>query len=103
MIKERQRFLCAISILTMSMTGAIAQGNAPAETNLQGATAAPTPPDKTPASAAAGASTTTAPGAMGTTVVPGSNSTVTGDQTGTSETKTGDKGIGSRSSSGSGH
>ena len=84
------------------MTGAIAQGNTPAATNLQGATAAPTPADKTPASAAAGASRTTAPGAMGTTAVPGSNGTTTGDQTGTTETKTGDKGIGGSNSSGSG-
>jgi hypothetical protein len=103
MIKEWQRVFFAISILTMSMTGAIAQGNAPAATNLQGVTAAPTPADKTPASAAAGASRTTAPGAMGTTVVPGSNSAVTGDQAGTAETKTGGKGTNSSSSSGSGH
>jgi hypothetical protein len=99
MTKEGRRFLFAISILIMSMTGALAQGNTPAATNFQGATAAPTPTDKTPASAAAGASRTTAPGAMGTTVVPGSNSTATGDQTGMTETKTGAKGT---SSSGSG-
>jgi len=97
MAKQLRTLCLGLSVLTMPMAGAIAQGSAPAVTNFQGATAAPTPADKAPASAAAAASNTTAPGAMGTTVVPGSDSAVAADRTGTTEQRTGGTGGGGAS------
>ena len=76
----------ALPVLAMPLAGAFAQNTAPATTNFQGATAAPTPDNKAPANPAAETSRTTAPGAMGTSGGPGSGDAVTGGQTGTTET-----------------
>jgi len=104
MSKHIRRLVFALSIPAMPLTGAFAQDTTPATTNFQGATAAPTPGDKAPASAAAGgASKTTPPGAMGTTPVPGSNNMAVGGQPGAADTKTGDTRTGRSSSSGAGH
>jgi hypothetical protein len=89
MTQQVRRLLFALSVLAVPVTGALAQDPAPATTGFQGATGAPTPGNKTPTSAAAAAAKTTAPGAMGTRVVPGSDNTAAGDQPGMAETKAG--------------
>jgi len=74
----------------MPIAGAFAQNPTPATTNFQGATAAPTPDNKAPASAAAETSRTTTPGAMGTKPAPGLNDNMpAGDQPGTTATRSG--------------
>jgi hypothetical protein len=100
--KHRRRLVFALSVLAAPLTGAFAQDTTPATTNFQGATAAPTPGDKAPASATAGASKTTAPGVMGTIPIPGSNNTVNRDQPGVANTRTGDTGTGRSTGSGAG-
>jgi hypothetical protein len=101
MTKQVRKLFLAISVLAVPMTGAVAQAPAPAATGFQGATGAPTPGNKTPTNAAAAASKTTAPGAMGTRVVPGSNNMAVGGQPGMAETKPGG-GTGSGNDRGSG-
>src|SRR5919205_398042 len=101
-MSKRTLFL-ALLVLALPTSGALAQDTTPATTNFQGATAAPTPGNKAPASAAAGASKTTPPGAMGTTPVPGSNNMAAGGQPGAADTKTGDTGTGRSTGSGAGH
>jgi hypothetical protein len=100
--KHRRRLVFALSVLATPLTGAFAQDTTPATTNFQGATAAPTPGDKAPASAATGASKTTPPGVMGTIPIPGSNDMVAHDQPEAADTKTGDTGTGRSSGSGAG-
>jgi hypothetical protein len=98
MTPQVRRLLFALSVLAVPVTGALAQDPAPATTAFQGA---PTPGNKTPTSAAAAAAKTTAPGAMGTRVVSGSDNTAAGDQPGMAETKA-DGGTDDSSSRGSG-
>src|SRR3954468_15604368 len=98
MSKHIRRLVFALSIPAMPLTSAFAQNTTPATTNFQGATAAPTPGGKEPDSAAAGASKTTPPGAIGTTPVPGSNNMAVGGQPGAADTKTGDTRTGRSSS-----
>ena len=92
MTKQPRRLFFAAFLLAVPMTAAVAQAAPSAETGFQGATGAPTPGNKTPTSAAAAASKTTAPGAMGTRVVPGSRDTAIGNHPGMAEPKAGGTG-----------
>ena len=99
---RRWRTVCfALSGLAVPIAGAIAQPPPPATTGFQGETGAPAPGNKTPTSAAAAASKTTPPGAMGTRVHPGSNDTAAGNKPGMAGTKAGG-GTGEDSGPGSG-
>lgn len=102
MTRQLGMLFFALSTLAVPMVGAVAQPPPPAATGFQGETGAPTPGKKTPTSAAAAASKTTPPGAMGTRVHPGSSNTAAGDQPGTAEPKTGG-GIDDSTGRGSGH
>ena len=97
MSRKIQGLFLAISALAMPAAGAFAENTTPATTNFQGATAAPTPGNKAPASAAAETSRTTAPGAMGTRGGPGANDRMIGGQPGmrSGGTSTGGSGRGS--------
>ena len=90
------RMVClALSLLAGPLAGALAQPPPPATTGFQGATGAPAPGNKTPTSAAAAASKTTPPGAMGTRVHPSPGDVAAGDQPGVAEPRTGGTGEGS--------
>jgi hypothetical protein len=98
--KRIPEIVLAISVLAIPMAGAFAQNTAPATTNFQGATAAPTPDNKAPANPAAETSRTTAPGAVGTTGSPGSNDAIAGGQSRTAETESGGSTTGSHGGAG---
>jgi hypothetical protein len=92
MPRQWRTLFFALSGLAVPVAGAVAQPPPPAETGFQGATGAPVPGNKTPTSAAAAASKTTPPGAMGTRVHPGSNDTAAGNKPGVAGTQTGGTG-----------
>jgi hypothetical protein len=97
------RFLLAASIMAIPLAGALAQSNPTGNLGSnQSTTASPGTADNKAASGLntadvnakppippAGAMNSTTPGATGTTVVPGSTSTVAGDKANTAESKTG--------------
>lgn len=83
-----RHFIFAAALAASPLTGALAQGNSPT------AGAADTKSsDPKPANSAATNSKT--PGATGSTVVPGSNSTISGDKAATADAKTGGTNTGS--------
>ena len=87
MTRQWRTLFLALSGLAVPLAGAVAQPPPPAATGFQGATGAPAPGNETPTSAAAAASKTTPPGAMGTRVHPGPNDTAAGNKPGTADTK----------------
>ena len=92
MTKQLRTLFFAVSIVAVPLVGVVAQPPPPATTGFQGETGAPAPGNKTPTSAAAAASKTTPPGAMGTRVHPGSSDTAAGDQPGMARTQPGGTG-----------